>query len=101
MTEIIHLRSEGVSLVLAPSGASGVFIAHWGGDLGDLDQAQLRAMVAAREPGVSHSALDAPKWPSLLADPAAGFTGRPALEGWRTSGTGLVAPRLGHWSLGF
>ncbi len=82
----IHLRSGGVSLVLTPSSRGAPVVAHWGADLGALAPADLAALAELHGPGVPQSALDVPRVLSLLPTEAAGFTGTPAVEGWRLSG---------------
>jgi alpha-galactosidase len=56
---------------------------HWGADLGDLDDAALRALAAADVPAVPHSALDVPAPVSLLPQHAEGYAGRAELAGSR------------------
>lgn len=91
-----------MSLVLAPAPSGVPVILHWGAALGDLDAAALRGLTALHEPGVPHSALDQPRHLGLLPDPASGFTGTPALEGWRptavSDGVGAWSPRLRDWT---
>jgi alpha-galactosidase len=72
---------------------------HWGPDLGDLAQPELAALHELNRPGIPHSALDQPRSLGLLPDSASGFTGTPALEGWRPEGVGEAwSPRLRDWT---
>lgn len=53
-------------------------LVHWGRDLGDTDPTMLRD-VAASVPAVAPSSPDLPLTPSILAGPAEGWSGFPAL----------------------
>jgi len=85
-----------VSLVLLPSPDGVPTLLHWGHDLGDLGADELAALGSLHAPGIPHSALDRPRHLSLLPDNVSGFTGTPALEGFRVGGG--VSPRLGDWT---
>jgi alpha-galactosidase len=74
-------------------------VLHWGADLGELDGADVEALVAARTPTRPHSALDRPRWSGILPDSAAGFTGTPAVEGWRPEDGDARTPRFHDWTL--
>ncbi len=94
----VHLRSGGVSVVLAPSPAGGPVLLHWGADLGELPLESLAGVLELSSPGVPHSALDEPRFHSAVPDGASGFTGTPAVEGHRPDGaTGSWAPRFRSW----
>lgn len=58
-------------------------LAHWGHDLGDVEPLMLE-MVAAALPAVAPSSPDLPLVPSILAGPAEGWSGFPALVAHRT-----------------
>ena len=94
----LHLRAEGVSLVLTPSVAGIPRIVHWGADLGALSDADLDGLAALHAAGVPHSALDAPRTVGLLPETTSGFTGTPALEGWRAGTAAAWSPRLVDWT---
>ena len=95
----VHLSREGVSIVLAPSLVGDPVLLHWGAALGDVGPADLAGLVEAQRPGVPHSALDAPRQRGLLGETAAGFTGLPALEGWRPGPARAAwAPRVTGWA---
>jgi alpha-galactosidase len=87
-----------VSVLLTPSPSGAPVLRHWGRDLGELNDADTAALAQLHTPGVPHSALDDPRHMSVLADTGAGFTGTPALEGFRPIPTGAWAPRFGSWS---
>ena len=90
---IHHLRAAGTSLVLDASGRGTPVIVHWGADLGDLSPADLAALAAASVPPVGPSSIDVPLRLSLVPALAEGWSGRPALSGFRT-GTGTLDPTL-------
>lgn len=95
----VHLTREGVSLVLAPSPHDGPVLLHWGPGLGDLSAADLTALVEAQRPGVPHSALDRPRQRGVLGQTSGGFTGTPALRGYRpVRRSGPWSPHLTQWS---
>ncbi len=100
-----YRRAAGTSLLLAACGDGPVpVLLHWGADLGDLGDADIAALVTARTPTVPHSALDAPRFLGVLPETASGFTGTPAVEGFRPGTTGRVdvvtwAPRFATWSM--
>ncbi len=84
--------------MLAPSRSGEPLLLHWGRDLGDLSPQDLAALQDLNRPGIPHSALDHPRSLGLVPDSASGFTGTPALEGWRPDAVGSAwAPRLGEW----
>ena len=94
----VHLSREGVSLVLAPSPSGVPLILHWGRALGELDH-ERSDLLTVLAPGVPHSALDRPRRRGLLGESVSGFTGMPALEGFRPARTsGSWAPRLRDWT---
>jgi alpha-galactosidase len=94
----VHLSREGVSIVLAPSPVGDPVLVYWGASLGDLGVDDLAGLVEVHRPDVPHSALDAPRLRGLLGENVAGFTGLPALEGFRPRRTaGPWAPRIAGW----
>jgi alpha-galactosidase len=95
---MIHfLRAAGTSLVLDASGDGTPVIVHWGADLGDLGPADLAALAVASVPPVGPSSLDVPVRLSLLPALAGGWSGRPALGGFRagsSNGAGTLDAAL-------
>ncbi|MBX0301289.1 alpha-galactosidase [Cryobacterium sp. 1639] len=91
---IHHLRAAGTSLVLDATGTGTPVIVHWGADLGALTPADLAALAAASLPPVGPSSIDVPLRLSLLPALAEGWSGRPALGGFRAAAgsTGTSAP---------
>lgn len=84
--------------MLAPSRSGEPLLLHWGRDLGDLTEQDLAALQELNGPGIPHSALDQPRSLGLVPDSTSGFTGTPALEGWRPDAVGPAwAPRLRDW----
>ena len=79
---IVHLRAAGTSLLLDARGPRPPVVVHWGADLGDLDEADLRAVADAAIPAVPPSSIDLPLRLSLLPTLAQGWSGRPGLAGF-------------------
>jgi alpha-galactosidase len=100
-----YRRAAGTSLLLASCGDDELpVLLHWGADLGELTAADIEAFVRARTPTVPHSALDQPRFLGVLPDTASGFTGAPAVEGFRVrtsdeAHAGAGAPRFLEWSV--
>ena len=86
---IHHLRAAGSSLVLDATGPGVPVVLHWGTDLGELTAADLTGLAVASRPAVGPSSIDTPLRLSLLPSLAEGWSGRPALTGFRT-GAGPV-----------
>ena len=86
---LIHLRAAGSSLLLDARGTRVPAVVHWGRDLGDLDQDALAALTDAVVPAVPPSAVDHPLRVSLLPALHEGWSGRPALAGFRAGGAPL------------
>ncbi|HEU4512594.1 MAG TPA: alpha-galactosidase [Nocardioidaceae bacterium] len=98
-----HRRAAGTSLLLAvcadQGGRTTPVLLHWGADLGELSEQDVAAYVEARTPTRPHSALDQPRWSGVLPENVAGYTGTPAVEGWRPDGGGAWTPRFTSWAL--
>jgi alpha-galactosidase len=96
----LHLTRGGVSLVVSRDAAGIPAVVHWGAALGDLDDAALTALVAARAPGASRSAYDVPRRTGLVPDNPRGYSGTPGLAGHRVGGTATAsAPSLVDWQV--
>jgi len=100
-----YQRAAGTSLLLAVcangSGADVPVLVHWGADLGELDDEDIAEFVIARSPSVPHSALDEPRLLAVVPDTASGFTGTPAVEGFRVDQQGAAwAPKFNTWLAG-
>ncbi len=78
-----HLRAAGVSVVIDCQGPRLPRIAHWGADLGDLDDGLLADLVLADVQAVVSNVPDEPIRPSILTEHAAGWSGLPGLLGHR------------------
>ena len=87
-----------MSVVLAPSPTGAPLLLHWGADLGDLSAESLAAYTSLRRPGVSHSAIDAPRHLPLVPDAVSGFTGAPAVEVLREGRGTAWSPRWEGWT---
>ncbi|MDR7254812.1 alpha-galactosidase [Nocardioides sp. BE266] len=94
----VHLNRRGVSVVVASDDDGVPVLLHWGASLGDPSLEALADLVAARRPGVSHSAYDRPRTTGLVPEVTKGFSGTPALEGHRVGGESAALPRLSQWS---
>ena len=97
MSRHYYRRAAGTSLLLSVSDGVPV-VWHWGADLGDLTDEDVDAFVTSRRPTVPHSALDEPRVLSLLPETVSGFTGTPAVEGFRVGTTEVWTPRFVSWS---
>ncbi|WP_091227996.1 alpha-galactosidase [Microbacterium sp. 3J1] len=86
MTELVHLSSAGVSVLIDTAGAR---LLHWGAQL---DPADLDAVAASSTGSVTFSSFDAPRMFPLLAVEADGWSGAPALA-WHRGGL-HSAPQL-------
>jgi len=78
-----HLRAAGVSVVVDCRGPRLPRIAHWGADLGDLDDGLLADLVLADVQAVVSNVPDDPITPSIMTEHAAGWSGLPGLLGHR------------------
>jgi alpha-galactosidase len=80
---VIALRSEGVSLVLDVTAGRLPAIVHWGADLGELELADVEALIRSDiDPG-GPNAVDEPVRLAILPEHWAGWVGRPGLSGSR------------------
>lgn len=78
----LHLRSGGVSLVLACPPDRLPEVLHWGADLGDLDSSELLALAALGEPLLENT-TDVPVRLGVLPEHGAGWMGTPGVIGHR------------------
>lgn len=83
MSSPLHLRAGGVSLVLDTAGSRLPRVLHWGGDLGELDDAALGALVTASARPVTSATPDEPYALSVLPEQSAGWLATPGLTGHR------------------
>ncbi|MBT2474589.1 alpha-galactosidase, partial [Microbacterium sp. ISL-103] len=79
MSELVHLTSAGVSVVIDTTSAR---LLHWGAAL---DPADLDALAGSSTGAVTFSSFDAPRTFPLLAVEADGWSGAPALA-WHRGG---------------
>ncbi len=98
-----HLRAAGSSLLVAlcpgDRDTTTPVVLHWGADLGALSDEDVAELVRARVQRAPNSALDAPRWLSVLPESVTGFTGTPAVEGLRVDPGAAWAARLSGWGL--
>lgn len=83
MSTPVHLRADGVSLVLAGAPDRLPEVLHWGADLGDVDEAGLRSLAVASVPPVLPNTMDEPVRLAVLPEHADGWAGLPGLAGHR------------------
>jgi alpha-galactosidase len=84
VTDVVHLRAAGVSLVLDTRNESLPAILHWGHDVGDLPAAELATLAVAARPTTVPNDLDEPRRAgAVLPEHAAGWNGRPGVAGSR------------------
>jgi alpha-galactosidase len=83
MTLPVHLRADGVSLVLAGDPDRLPEVLHWGADLGHLEPDDLRDLQAAAVPPVLPNTMDVPVRLAVLPQHADGWAGLPGLRGHR------------------
>lgn len=80
---LIHLRTEGVSVIIDGSAGRLPGIAYWGADLGELTPADVTAVVAAGARSGPLADQGVPTGPALLPELWTTWTGRPGLSGSR------------------
>ncbi len=80
---VVHLRADGTSLALDVSQGRLPTVLHWGPDLGDLTEAELRAAANAGVPQRATNTLDVPVPVALLPEASAGWPGTPGLTAHR------------------
>ena len=88
----LHLRADGVSLLLDVAGPGLPRVLHWGADLGPIDEDERRVLATALVGGLPHSGLDDPWAVSVLPSQTDGWSGTPGLAGHRAGGD--VFPRF-------
>jgi alpha-galactosidase len=79
----LHLRAGGVSLVLAGDEGQVPHIAHWGSDLGNLDDEDLQALVLVGRAQLMPNTVDESHPVGVLAEHRTGWMGTPGLRGSR------------------
>ena len=86
LSDTVHLRAGGVSLLLLVDGELLPQVVHWGSDLGDLSDAEALAAAEAGLPGLPSSGFDRHTPVELLPQAAQGHAGRGVLSGSRAGG---------------
>ncbi|KQQ43700.1 alpha-galactosidase [Nocardioides sp. Leaf307] len=85
----LHLRAAGVSVLLAHHpdvDHGGPWVAHWGADLGPLDEAARGEVVGAGHRELTPNTVDELRPVGLLPEHASGWPGTPGLRGSRADG---------------
>ncbi|MCA0294854.1 MAG: alpha-galactosidase [Actinobacteria bacterium] len=80
---IAHLHSAGVSVLLDLTGGRPAAVAHWGAELGPLDQASAETVLLTAAPLPVVSGLDDPLPVGILPEESTGWAGRPGISGSR------------------
>ncbi|MEP6981206.1 MAG: glycoside hydrolase family 36 N-terminal domain-containing protein, partial [Nakamurella sp.] len=100
----LHLRRDGVSVLIDCDGPGQPEILHWGADLGELTDTDVTALRLARVPAVPRAVVDTAVPRGLLPERSVGYRGRPGLAGFRPGGadfapamqlTGIETDRTG------
>jgi alpha-galactosidase len=79
----VAMRAEGVSVVIDLVAGRLPAIVHWGADLGELDAADVAALVLSGVHPIGPNLVDEPGRVALLPEHHTGWTGRPGLSGSR------------------
>lgn len=85
-TSVIHLRAAGVSVVVDMQPGTMPSIVHWGADLGELGDVELRDLAALAEPLLDNT-VDAPESLGVVPLMSSGWMGTPGLQGHRADGS--------------
>ena len=80
---IVHLRAEGVSVLVDLTAGRLPSILHWGGDLGALAAEDAPALLASAIRPLASNIVDPPIRAALLPEHRTGWLGRPGLSGSR------------------
>jgi len=81
--DILHLRTDDVSVIIDARGPGLPAVAHWGAPLGELDGDDLTSLLQALARPVAHDSQDVPAPVAVLPEPSTGHAGRPGLSGHR------------------
>lgn len=84
MPDVLHLRADGVSLVLDVHGGRLPRIVHWGADLGDLPDDELLAARELARPRLPSNSPDVPLTVAVVPEQTSGWMGSPGLVGHRS-----------------
>ena len=79
----VHLRSEGVSVLLDCTRGRLPALAHWGADLGEVSAADALRLVEGGVHPIPQNIVDEPVRVALLPESWTGWAGRPGLSGSR------------------
>ncbi|MFE6968513.1 alpha-galactosidase [Isoptericola sp. NPDC057653] len=80
---LVHLRADGVSVLIDARGGELPAVVHWGDDLGPLGADDAAAVVLAATAPLVNSGPDEPTRLALVPEPRTGWLGRPGIVGER------------------
>lgn len=80
---LVHLRADGVSVLLDLRAGELPSVVHWGDDLGRIDAPTATALVVAAVPPLLGNLVDDPLRVALVPEARTGWLGRPGLVGHR------------------
>ena len=90
VADLERLRAGSVEVIVETPGVGLPRVLHWGQDLGDLTDGELRRLALAAIPQVTSYVLDDPVPVAILPEHALGWSGLPGVRGHRDNG--------GDWS---
>ena len=79
----VHLRAEGVSVLLDVTAGQLPAIVHWGADLGEVGLADVLELIEAGAHPIAANLVDEPVRVAVLPEAWTGWMGRPGLSGSR------------------
>jgi len=80
----VHLRGEGVSVLVDLTGGQLPSILHWGADLGELTSADVEAIALGGVQPIAPNLADEPVRLAIVPEHHTGWVGRPGLSGSRS-----------------
>ncbi|MCK9794549.1 alpha-galactosidase [Isoptericola sp. 4D.3] len=80
---VVHLRADGVSVLVDVRGGELPTVVHWGDDLGPLTADDAAAVTLAATAPLANNGPDEPVRVALVPEPRTGWQGRPGIVGER------------------
>jgi alpha-galactosidase len=91
VSQVIHLRQGGTSILARLDKDALPCLLHWGPDLGELSSAELDQVLVGLEAPLRDSVITSQETVALLPQHSSGWTGRPGLMGSRNGRSWSVA----------